>query len=78
MAITPDVRDHLAKLPAGTKVRIKLSDGDEVSGIYRGVEDGEVQIGNAAAADAEDTVTAALAVDKVETVLLDVSTSGPE
>lgn len=71
-------RSRLAMLPVGTKVRVKLEDGTELIGIYRGLDGEELQLGDADAPEAEDVVTAALELGKVETVLMDVSTEGPE
>jgi hypothetical protein len=63
-----EIRDRLADLPEGAKVRVKLEDGTEVAGSFGGVEGDQVHI------DGADDV----AVERVENVLMDVSTAGPE
>ncbi|HEY0391046.1 MAG TPA: hypothetical protein VGC63_04990 [Solirubrobacterales bacterium] len=65
---TTEIRASLDQLKPGTKIRVKLEDGTEVAGEYGGTEGNQVHIEGA------DDV----AVDKVETFLMDVSTDGPE
>ncbi len=63
-----EIRDQLTKLGKGAKVRIKLDDGTDVGGTFAGVEGDQVHLEGA------DDV----AVDRVEGVLMDVSSAGPE
>ena len=65
---TTEIRHRLASLSPGAKVQIKLDDGTDISGTFAGVEGDQVQLEGA------DDV----AVDKVENVLMDVSSAGPE
>jgi hypothetical protein len=64
------IRSRLKAMPTGTKVKLKLEDGAEVEGRFNGVgEDDQVHIAG------NDDV----GVDRVETVLMDVSSgAGPE
>lgn len=74
MAASPNTRKFLDALPDGAKVTVKLEDGTEVIGVYRGIDDG----GEVLVDDGAGVATAHVALDTVENVLMDVSTSGPE
>lgn len=63
-----EISNRLSSLPAGSKVCVKLQDGSEVKGAFGGLEGDQVHIEGA------DDV----AVESVESVLMDVSTAGPE
>jgi hypothetical protein len=65
---TTEIRNRVASLPRGAKVRIKLEDGTDVAGTFDGLDGDQVHI------EGNDDV----ALDRVETVLMDVSSSGPE
>jgi hypothetical protein len=74
MAIPADTRKFLDALPDGTKVTIKLDDGTEIAGAFKGTDaDGEVLVDDDAGA-----ATAHIALDTVENVLMDVSSDGVE
>lgn len=61
------IRQRLAAISPGSKVHVKLEDGTDVAGTFDGVDGDLVQV--------EDEE---INLDKVETVLMDVSSSGPE
>lgn len=65
---TTEIRNRLATLSPGAKVQIKLDDGTDVTGTFSGVEGDQVHIEGADDVD----------VGKVENVLMDVSSDGPE
>jgi hypothetical protein len=66
---TEQIRDRLKTIPTGAKVRLKLEDGTDVEGRFNGIDaDDQVHV-----ADSED-----VDVGKVKTVLMDISSAGPE
>jgi hypothetical protein len=74
MAVSPNTRKFLDALPDGAKVTVKLEDGSEIAGAYRGTDDdGEILVD-----DGAGVATAHVALDKVENVLMDVSSGGDE
>lgn len=64
-----DIRSQLAKVAPGTAVTVKLDDGSSVTGNYQGTDGEQVLL-----EDGADPVE----LGKVETVLMDVSSAGPE
>jgi translation initiation factor IF-1 len=65
---TTEIRNRLASMSEGAKVRVRLDDGTEIAGTFGGTEGDQVHIVGADDVD----------VDRVETVLMDVSSDGVE
>jgi hypothetical protein len=64
----PDIRERLARLQRGIQIRIRIEDGSEVAGRFSELRDDQILI--------EDEQP--IAFEEIETVLLEVSTEGPE
>lgn len=68
MAANTEIRAVLDRIPAGSTVRLELSDGQSIEGTVRGVEGGTVALSNADGVDA----------DEVTDVVIVRRTDGPE
>jgi hypothetical protein len=73
-----EIRNRLATLSPGAKIRVRLEDGSELTGTYRGLDGDQVQLEDGTGADVDGVATASIDVGTVDTVLMDVSSTGPE
>jgi TusA-related sulfurtransferase len=63
-----DARKMLDKLQPGAEIKVKLDDGSEVAGTFKGLDGDQVQL-----EDRED-----VPADRVKTVAMELSSAGPE
>jgi hypothetical protein len=68
-------RDEVSGLRPGSRVVLRLVDATEISGVFRGTEDGRLLIDDGTAAELELVTTVFVATDDVERVR--VLTEGP-